>query len=612
MPDSCLQGRTPRADDQRVRVALMLSFLVLAVLAPAAQAAPGATRIVVGRDPGLSNGDRAEIRQDAGVKLVRTLRVPNTEVVTTTDPKAALAALRADPNVRYAQIDHVRHAFTNDTDYDTQWALENTGTNLSSNFVYTTAPFGPLPNGTPDADMDVPDAWALGVLGAGTRVAVVDSGVDVTHPDLAGQVDTTLSRGFVNGIDAGYVDDNGHGTHVSGIVGALSGNSQGVSGIAPAGKLVELKALDPSGNGSDSDIAAAFAYAGQHGIPVVNASLGGPGASQVLTDSMAGYPNTLYVIAAGNDGVDNDTTDVWPCNAPAANVICVGASTQNDTVASFSDYGRETVDLFAPGEYIYSTWLGAGYQLDSGTSMASPAVAAEAALVHTAAPSLTATQVKATILAGAEVKAAFAGKSVSERRANAKDAVAMAQAHTVPVDADHDGVPDNLDNRIDTDGDGVLDASDQCPTTAAHTANGCPAPVVVTPAPTAATAVDTDGDGRADPVDLCPGEAAATTTGCPLPALRSITVRVAKVKRRANVKVRTTRAATVAVTVERRVCDKHGRKCRWRAAFSGRRASQANSASFETRKLARGRYRVAVRLSAPEGKTKLVRKPFKV
>ena len=595
-----------------VRVALTFSFLVLAVLAPAAQAAPGVTRIVVGRDPGLSSGERTSIRQDAGVKLLRTLRVPNTEVVTTTDPKAALAALRADPDVRYAQIDHIRHAFTNDTDYGTQWALENTGSNLHDNFEF--GPSDPLPLGTANADMDVPDAWALGADGTGATVGIVDSGVDVTHPDLAGQIDATLSRGFLNGVDTGYVDGNGHGTHVSGIVAALSNNSQGVSGIAPRAKLVELRALDAAGNGSDSDIAAAFAYAGQKGIPVVNASLGGEGASQLLTDSMASYPNTLYVIAAGNSALDNDSTAIWPCNAPAPNIICVGASTQDDAMASFSDYGRETVDLFAPGEFIYSTWLGAGYQLESGTSMASPAVAAEAALVHVAAPALTALQVKATILAGAEVKPAFAGKSVSERRANAKDAVAMALAHTIPPDVDHDGVPDNLDNRIDTDGDGVVDGSDQCPTTAAATLNGCPPPAVTpTPTPTATPSPDdADGDGRMDPVDLCPTEPAATSTGCPLPALRSLTVRVVKAKRRVNVKVRTTRAATVLVKVERRVCDKHGRHCRWRGAYSESRPSRGNAASFATRKLARGRYRVAVRLSAPEGRTKLVRKAFKV
>jgi subtilisin family serine protease len=596
-----------------VRVTLTLSLLVLAVLAPAAQAATDDTHIIVGRDPGLSGSERAEIRRDAGVKHVENLRLANIEVVATDDPKAALAALRSDPDVRYAELDRSRHAFTNDPDYSAQWALENTGHNLYDNFVG-----GPM--GTANADMDVPEAWSLHGTGTG-KVAVVDSGIDASHPDLAANVDTALSRGFVGGANGNYADGDGHGTHVSGIIGALSGNAVGVSGIAPGVKLVALKALDDDGNGSDSDIAAAFDYAGDNGIPVVNASLGGEGASQTLTTAMASHPGTLYVLAAGNDGIDNDATPIWPCNAPAPNIVCVGASTQDDLAADFSNYGNETVDVFAPGEYIWSTFPTSrgSYELESGTSMASPAVAAEAALVRSARPTLTPLQVKATILAGGDAKPAFNAISVSGRRANARRAVALAVAGHVPADQDGDGVPDDIDAPQpvpDTDGDGVPNGQDACPTVPATTYSGCPAPATVTPAPgtTLPTADpgDADRDGRADALDLCPNEAAATSTGCPVPGLRSLSVKPSKRKHRATIRISTTRSATVAVKVERRVCNKRGKKCRWRKAYSAAKVSKGNKATFTVRKLAVGRYRVAVKLSSPAGRAKQARKAFKV
>jgi hypothetical protein len=232
--------------------------------------------------------------------------------------------------------------------------------------------------------------------------------------------------------------------------------------------------------------------------------------------------------------------------------------------------------------------------------MASPAVAGEAALVLAHTPGLTATQLKATLLASTEPGRGPAGafaQSVTGGRANA-----LAALGTTGVD-----LP------VDTDGDGVVDARDACPMVAARTTNGCPAPVVAPPpAPAApASAVgDRDGDGRPDNYDLCPSEPAATTTGCPVPSLRSLHVKVVKAKHRATVKVRTSRTATVAITVERRVCDAHGKHCRWRRAYSASKVSRANAASFTTRRLARGRYRVTAKVSSPAGRAAPVRKSF--
>src|SRR5689334_21248117 len=212
MPDPAAQAVPARADHRRVRIALVVSLLTLAGLAPASQAATTETQIVVGRDPGLTRAERTDIRRNADVTLDRTLRVANTEVVTTDDPSAALAALRSDPDVRYAQVVQYRHAFSSDTYFGYQWGLENTGANFVPDFSLPT---------TEDADMDVPEAWARGVDGTGVSVGVIDTGTSASHPDLAGQIDTTRSRGFVTGDPStDYVDGNEHGTHVSGIIAA--------------------------------------------------------------------------------------------------------------------------------------------------------------------------------------------------------------------------------------------------------------------------------------------------------------------------------------------------------------------------------------------------------
>jgi hypothetical protein len=132
---------------------------------------------------------------------------------------------------------------------------------------------------------------------------------------------------------------------------------------------------------------------------------------------------------------------------------------------------------------------------------------------------------------------------------------------------------------------------------------------VTTPVPTVAPA-DADRDGRPDTYDLCPAEPAATTTGCPVPALRSLSVKRVKGTHRVRLGVRTTRSATVAVKLERRACNAAGQACRWRKAYAASRGSQGNRATFTTRNLARGRYRVTVRLSSPAGKASPVRRAF--
>jgi subtilisin family serine protease len=289
------------------------------------------------------------------------------------------------------------------------WGLHNTGQSILGQ------------GGVADADMDVTEAWARST-GAGVTVAVVDSGVQLDHPDLAGQVaanpgETGAGR-EANGVDDdgnGLVDDwrgwdfvqadndpadvQGHGTHVAGTVAAVNGNGQGISGAAPDARVLSLRTLDDNGSGYMSDTADAFDLAGDMGVRVVNASLGGAGTSPAITQAVGAHPNTLYVVAAGNDTLNLESgTDYFPCEAPAGNVLCVGASDNRDAIADFSNYGTTAVDVFAPGVNVLSTYKNSGYAYMGGTSMASPHVAAAAALLVADDPTLTAAQVKSALM----------------------------------------------------------------------------------------------------------------------------------------------------------------------------------------------------------------------
>jgi subtilisin family serine protease len=645
---------------------LSIIFLMFALVLPASAAADEQTRIIVQRDGGLSAAERRDIRADAGVRLVDTLSVPRTEVVAAPAGAAtdALRELRADDDVVYAELDRLRTANSPDPQMAWLWGLHNTGTNR---FL----------GGTDDADIDAPEAWALTVdngtpegapiRGDGVTVAVVDSGIDLTHEDLVGQVPEY--QNFVAGRAADDVTDGtGHGTHVGGTIAAVrneAGSEVGIVGVASGAKLMALRALGDNGGGFDSDIAEAFRYAGAHGARIVNASLGGSGASQTLDAAIGSYPNTLFVVSAGNggddeEGDDNDTAAIWPCNAPYPNVICVGASDNDDKRGEFSNYGDETVDLFAPGVAIFSTFppdavegFEYSYALLDGTSQAAPHVSGVAALMLQANPNLSAQQLRQILMdtVDSEDKPEFNGYSVSGGRLNAANAVDYVLTNGVPLDSDGDGVldaadtcptvaapgqsngcpldrdadgkPDAIDNcdlkvnpnQADADRDGIGDVcdstprgpdidhdgkgsvDDRCPTIYGKDRYGCP---VAAPVST-----DRDRDGRKDAVDGCPNEPASSNDGCPLPAVTALSARSRK--RRASVSVRTSRAATVKITVQR----KSGKRWR-RVALRTVATSPTLRARLKTKRLRKGRYRAVVVLSSNAGRAPAVIRSFRV
>jgi subtilisin family serine protease len=534
-----------------------LATLILLLLAGAATPAVAAAygpgdRIVVKRRPGLDAGERAAVRASADVRLEASLSLPDVEVVRADpgDRAEALAALRQDPGVLWAEPVLPRQALTADPYFSTMWGLPK---------------------------IKAPEAWALG-KGAGATVAVVDTGADLGHPDLGGRLVTGLD--LVDG-DSTPQDGHGHGTHVTGTIVAAE-NTIGVVGVAPQAAVMPLRVLDDQGTGYSDDVATAFDYAGDRGIRVVSASLGADQRSSAEQEAIRTHPNTLYVVAAGNDGTDNDLTGQYPCAYEEPNVVCVGASTEADGMASFSNWGATTVDLFAPGVAIRSTLRG-GYGSLSGTSMATPHVSGAAALLFARHPDWSAAQVKQALLDSADRLTALAGKSVSGGRLNVAAALSIGadEAPAAP------GTP------AVTAGDGqvTLDWADNAEHDIAGyrveraTATGAFA-TVGTPTASAYVAggltndagyrfrvfaVDAAGQiSRAGAIVTATPRAAATppaTSGnAPAAILSGLgltgAVRACDGCRAARLQFRLATQARVGVTLDQRAC-KAGRRCRW-------------------------------------------------
>ena len=381
-------------------------------LGAATAAEPG--EVIVRFDSGATAADRLDARTGARADFERRLPLQGMQLVEVESGQSVAAAVRAlesADGVLYAEPNATRRAFVrpNDPYFSQLWAMENTGQSIRG------------VGGTPDADSDVAEAWDAGIRG-GTIVAVVDTGVDATHPDLAPNL--VRGRDFVAG-DNDPADENGHGTHVSGTIVAERGNGLGVAGVADgAAKVMPLRVLDGTGSGSVSNVILAYAYAFQNGAKVVNLSLGSNSPSRAERDALAAFPSMLFVAAAGNGGADgvgddNDgATATYPCTYMLPNVVCVAASDNRDQLAPFSNYGATSVDLAAPGVNIASTWPGGGYSWASGTSMATPHVSGAAALLWSAAPGAQSTDIAADLMSGADASPAFAGRTVSGGRLN--------------------------------------------------------------------------------------------------------------------------------------------------------------------------------------------------
>jgi subtilisin family serine protease len=272
-----------------------------------------------------------------------------------------------------------------------------------------------------DGPMGAASAWSR-ITGGDVTVAVVDTGVDLSHRDLApnlwtnpgevpgngidddgdGLVDDVHGADFVNR-DGDPTDDNGHGTHVAGIVAARGNNGVGVAGLAWRARIMAVKVLGPDASGDMATVAEGVRYAVAHGARVINLSLTGPspGADLAAAVAEAAAADVLVVAAAGNTHADDDAIAAYPAALDAPNLVAVTSSDQRGALAPSASFGRASVDLAAPGEEILSTARGGGYELRSGSSMAAAQVSGAAVLLASARPGIGWEGMRAALLGSA-------------------------------------------------------------------------------------------------------------------------------------------------------------------------------------------------------------------
>jgi subtilisin family serine protease len=394
----------------------LISFLSLFLLPSLAQAND---ELLVRYLKGTTTEEKEAARGDGEVLNKYTI-VPRLELLKVDDPKAALKELNSDPNVQYAVLDIKRELLVtpNDGLFGAQWGMRNNGQTILGDV------------GVVGADIKATSAWGIQTGSSNTDVAVIDSGIQLNHPDLVNNLWTNPDEIASNGIDDdanGYIDDihgwnfidnnnnptdtDGHGTHVAGIIGAQGNNSIGVAGVNWDVSMAALKACVNDACPLSATIEA-LEYAVNEGIMISNNSYGGccgeylPEKTALENARTAGH---LFVAAAGNDNVNNDNPALasYPASYDLSNVISVASSTNQEDRSSFSNYGATTVDLFAPGENIASTYIGSDYVYLSGTSMASPQVAGAAAIIKSQKSGWGYQQIKDQILNSARVNANY-------------------------------------------------------------------------------------------------------------------------------------------------------------------------------------------------------------
>lgn len=332
------------------------------------------------------------------------------------------------PYLIYQQRSAIR---PNDPKFGDQWALNNLGQD----------------GGKERADIDALKAWLTTKGSKDVVVAVLDSGVDFTHIDLRENMwirpanvpaysddelgDFNDINGY-NGTDTikDPMDDNGHGTHCAGIIGAEGNNGEGIAGINWTVKIMPLKFLGRGGFGSVNDAIEAINYAidrKKNGVNlrVISASWGSTSNSKALKDtiSAAGDAGILFVAAAGNDGSNNDRRPHYPSNYDLPNVISVAALDRADNLTSFSNFGLKSVHIAAPGKDILSTWLKDSYREASGTSMATPYVSGVAALIVANQPNISMAKLRTKLLRSVDTIPSLDGKIASGGRLNAAKAL---------------------------------------------------------------------------------------------------------------------------------------------------------------------------------------------
>lgn len=353
------------------------------------------------------------------------VQLPDGLMESAEDLKRLIGEISARPEVDYVEPNWILHATAkpNDPRYDELYALQKSRSR--------------------SADIFAQEAWTKTTGSRDVLVAVIDSGVDYTHQDLADNYwhnpgengpDANGKNKKNNGIDDDHngmvddwggwnfvknnndpMDDNHHGTHCAGTIGAVGNNGTGVVGVNWNVSIVGLKFLDEAGNGTLANAVLAIEYATKMGVHVMNNSWGGDEYSETMAAAIrkASAAGILFVVAAGNDSNNNDVGLDYPSAYNIDNMISVAASDREGQLAGFSNYGAKTVHIAAPGAEILSTFPGNSYGVLDGTSMAAPHVSGAAALLKARFPSLKAREIKARLLGGAVRSQALEGKVIT-------------------------------------------------------------------------------------------------------------------------------------------------------------------------------------------------------
>jgi subtilisin family serine protease len=352
-------------------------------------------------------------------------------VVEYAEPNFKISLDPAESGNSYYESDNPNENQPNDPMFSEQWALNNVGQK----------------SGKEKADLNALKAWAKTKGSSKVVVAVLDSGVDYTHQDLVtniwhrpdniesyqddeiGRVNDTI--GFNADNNTGDpMDENGHGTHCAGIIGAEGDNEEGITGINWKVEIMPLKFMGRGGFGSTKNAIEAINYvidrkkAGVN-VRIISASWGSTMYSKALEDAIraAGEEGILFVAAAGNSSENTDRSPHYPSSYKLPNVISVAALDRNDALASFSNYGANSVHIAAPGKEILSTWLKGTYREASGTSMATPYIAGTAALILSLEPNISVEKLRERLLNSVDKLDGVNGKTVSGGRLNAAKAV---------------------------------------------------------------------------------------------------------------------------------------------------------------------------------------------